>query len=53
MEIKFLGSWRQSISALKFQSSIVKDTKKREQKGHEGTKQLNRQLREQHYKSVS
>ena len=53
MVTKSLGSWRQSISALKFQSSIVKDTKKREQKGHEGTKQLNRQLREQHYRTMT
>ena len=44
--IKSLGSWRQSICPLRFQSPIVKDTKKGAQKWHEGTKQPIRQLRE-------
>ena len=48
MLIKSLGSWRQSICLLRFQSPIVKDTKKGAQKWHEGTKQLIRQLGEQH-----
>ena len=39
MLIKSLGSWRQSIWPLRFQSPVVKDTKKRAQKCHEGTKQ--------------
>ena len=37
MVIKSLGSWRQSICPLRFQSSTVKDTKKGEQKWHKGT----------------
>ena len=43
MVIKSLGSWRQSICPLRFQSPIVKDTKKVPGKGHKGTKQLIRQ----------
>ena len=38
--IKSLGSWRQFISLLRFQSLIVKDTKRGAQKWYEGTKQL-------------
>ena len=38
MVIKSLVSWRQSIYLLRFQSPIVKDTKKGAQKWHEGTK---------------
>ena len=51
--IKFLDSWRQSICPLRFQSPTVKDTKKGAQKWLEGTKQLIRQLREQHYRAVT
>ena len=51
--IKSLVSWRQFFFPLMVQSPIVKDTKKRARKCHEGTKQPIRQLREQHYKSVS
>ena len=38
--IKSLGSWRQSICPLRFQSPTVKDTKNGAQKRHEGIKQL-------------
>ena len=48
MVIKSLGSWRQPICQMRFQTPIVKDTKKGAQKWHEGTKQMIRQLREQH-----
>ena len=34
--IKLLDSWRQSICPLRFQSPIVKDTKKGAQKWHRG-----------------
>ena len=44
--IKSLGSWRQSICPLRFQSPIVKDTKKGAQKWHKETKQLFRQVTE-------
>ena len=37
MLIKSLGSWKQSICLLRFQSPIIKDTKKGAQKWHEGT----------------
>ena len=40
MVIKSLGSWWQYISLLRFQSLIVKDTKRGAQKWYEGTKQL-------------
>ena len=53
MVIKFLSSWRQSICPLRFQSPIIKDTEKGAQKWHEGTKQLIRQLGEQHYRTMS
>ena len=53
MVIKSLDSWRQSICPLRFQSPTVKDTKKGAQKWHEGTKQLIRQLREQHYRTMT
>ena len=53
MMIKFLDSWRQSICLLRFQSPTVKDTKKIAGKWHKGTKQLIRQLREQHYRSMT
>ena len=53
MVIKFLDSWRQSICLLRFHSSILKDTKKGPQKWHKGTKQLIRELREQHYRTVT
>ena len=53
MMIKFLDSWRQSICPLRFQSPTVKDTKKGAQKWHEGTKQLIKQLREQHYRTMT
>ena len=49
MVIKSLGSWRQSIYPLRFQSALAKDTKKATWKWHEGTKQLIRQIKEQHY----
>ena len=49
--IRFFDSWRQSICPLRFQSPTVKDTKKGTWKWHEGTKQLIRQLREQHYRT--
>ena len=49
MVINSLGSWRQTICLLRLQSPIVKDTKRGARKWHEGTKQLIRQLREQHY----
>ena len=51
--IKSLGSWRQSICPLRFQSPTVKDTKKRARKWHEGTKHLIRQLREQCYRTMT
>ena len=38
---------------LKFQSPAVKDTKKGAGKWHEGTKQLIRQLGEQHYRTMT
>ena len=41
------------ICLLRFQSLIAKDTKKGAQKWHEGTKQLIRQLREQHYRTMT
>ena len=53
MVIKSLGSWRQSICPLMFQSPTVKDTKKGAQKWHEGAKQLIRQLREQRYRTMT
>ena len=53
MVIKFLGSWRQSICPLRFQSPTVKDTKQGAQKWHEGTMQLIRELREQHYRTMT
>ena len=53
MVIKSLVSWRQSIYLLRFQSPIVKDTKKGTQKWHEGTKPPIRQLREQHYRTMT
>ena len=53
MVIKFLGSWRQSICPLRFQSPTVKDAKKGAQKWHEGTKQPIRPLREQQYRTVT
>ena len=53
MVIKFLDSWRQPICPLRFQSPIVKDTKKGAWKWHEGTKQLIRQLREQLYRMMT
>ena len=39
MVIECLGSWRQYICPLRFQSPTVKDTKKGAQKWPEGTKQ--------------
>ena len=53
MVIKSLGSWRQFICPLRYQSPIVLqwDTKKGPQKWHEGTNQLTRQLREQHFRT--
>ena len=53
MVIRFFDSWRQSICPLRFQSPTVKDTKKRAQKWHEGTKHLIRQLGEQHYRTMT
>ena len=41
------------ICLLRFQSPIVKDTKKEARKGHKGTKQPIRQLREQHYRTMN
>ena len=41
------------ICPLRFQSPIVKDTKKAAQRWHEGTKQPIRQLREQHYRTMN
>ena len=38
---------------LRFQSPIVQDIKKGAQKWHEGNKQLVRQLREQHYRTMT
>ena len=46
-------SWRQSICPLRFQSPIIKDTKKGAQKWHDGTKQLIKQLREQRYRTMT
>ena len=48
--LRLLG---QSICPLRFQSPTVKDTKKGTQKRHEGTKQLIRQLGEQHYRTMT
>ena len=42
-----------STCPLRFQSPIVKDTKKGARKWHEGTKQPIRQLREQHYRTMT
>ena len=53
MVIKSLDSWRESICLLRFQSPFVKDTKKGAWKWHKGTKQMIRQLREQHYRTVT
>ena len=53
MVIKSLGSWRQFICPLKFQSSIVKDTKKGAQKRYKEMKQPIMQLREQHYRTMT
>ena len=53
MVIKFLDSWRQSICLLRFQSPAVKDTKKGAWKWHEETKQLIRQLRQHHYRTMT
>ena len=53
MVIKSLDSWRQSICPLSFQSPAVKDTEKGARKGHEGAKQPIRQLREQHYRTMT
>ena len=53
MVIRFFDSWRQFICPLRFQSPTVKDTKKGTQKWHEGTKQLIRQLGEQHYRTMT
>ena len=39
MVIEYLGSWRQYIYPLRFQSPTVKDTKKGAQKWPEGPKQ--------------
>ena len=50
--IKSLGSWRQFICPLRFQSPIVKDTRKGARRWHEGTKQPVRQLRGQHYRTM-
>ena len=50
---KILRFLRQSICPLRFQSPTVKDTKKEAQKWHKETKQLIRQLREQHYRTVT
>ena len=52
MVIKSLVSWRQSIYLLRFQSPIVKDTKKGAWKWHEVTKQPIRKLSEQHYRTM-
>ena len=41
------------ICLLRFQSPIVKDTKKEARKWHKGTKQPIRQLREQHYRTMN
>ena len=49
MVIKSLGS----ICLLRFQSPIVKDTKKGAWKWHEGTKQLIRHPREQQYRTMT
>ena len=51
--IKSLGSWRQSICPLRFQSPTVKDNKKGTEKCQERTKQLIRQLGEQHYRTMT
>ena len=53
MVIKSLDFWRQSICLLRFQSPTVKDTKKEAWKWHEETKQLIRQLREKHCRTVT
>ena len=53
MVIKSLDFWRKSICPLRFQSPTVKDTKKGTQKWHEGTKQLIRQARLQHYRTMT
>ena len=53
MVIKSLGSWRQPIFPLRFQSPTVKDTKRGARKCHEGTKQSIRQLRDPHYRTVT
>ena len=53
MVIRFFYFWRQSVCPPRFQSPTVKDTKKGTQKWHEGTKQLIRQLGEQHYRTMT
>ena len=42
-----------STCPLRFQSPIVKDTKKGARKWHKGTKQLIKELREQHYRTMT
>ena len=53
MVIRFFDSWKQSICPLRFQSPAVKDTKKGTEKWHEGTKQVIRQLGEQHDRTMT
>ena len=50
---QILGLLEAVICPLRFQSPAVKDIKKGAQKWHEGTNQLTRQLREQHYRTMT
>ena len=53
MVIESIGSWKQFICPLRFQSPTVKDTKKGAQKRYKEMKQPIMQLREQHYRTVT
>ena len=52
-EVRRQCSWKQSICPPRFQSPVVKDTKKGARKCHKGTKQPIRQLREQLYRTMT
>ena len=49
MVIKSLGSWKQSICLLRFQFPTIKDIENGAWKWHKGSKYPIRQLREEHY----
>ena len=53
MVTKSLASWKQLIWPLEFQFPIARGIKKKVQRWHEGTRLPIRQLRKQHYKTVT